>query len=656
MQGKTIGAAAVGVAGVVALAWAGAGVVAGHRTEDALKALAQQPASPQAPLRLVKLTHDRGLLQSKGEADVSWSPGCEAEAGADAPLTMRVTYTVSHLPLPQALVRFDWQAHPTGEAEAALKAVFGSAATTLTGQGSVSPTGAIRTDMSLPELSVQKSGEAVQIAASRGFLSVNGPALGFGWKVDRAVVRGGGQAVEMKDVALDMDLRNRALGTGTASVSVGQLSAGFGTMEGLSLKSEALENGDRLDVKVSPTLRRVQASGQVVENLALEFAVQGLDTRSIETMSTVFSASCGLKSATADEQERFRKAFNTLMVRGFSVGIPKLAAKAAEGSIDGRWLLTLAPARGQAPSLAEQLKSSGQIDVRGSALKPEQRDFAVAMGIAVEHEQGLRASYDYSDGLLKVNGRTLDAAQVKTALQGADLQMQVALSGPLGVPAVAQAPVPVPAQAPSPEPKEEVLAAAPAVPAAASPAPACPEISDCVARTLRVARSHDLDALRQVAGQIEALPKPELGNRAVARQHNAAALEALKRNDAPAAVEQLHQALRENPRDVEVVGNLGFALVKAGDPAAAVTVLESGLVLDPRRTSTWTPLAEALALAGRAEDAKAALWVAFQWSGNREKSVAYYQDRAANETRPTLKALYTAMLEQVPAPAIAAAR
>jgi len=36
--------------------------------------------------------------------------------------------------------------------------------------------------------------------------------------------------------------------------------------------------------------------------------------------------------------------------------------------------------------------------------------------------------------------------------------------------------------------------------------------------------------------------------------------------------------------------------------------------------------------------------VSFQWSGNREKSLSFYQDRLARETRPKLQALYSHMV------------
>jgi len=359
------------------------------------------------------------------------------------------------------------------------------------------------------------------------------------------------------------------------------------------------------------------------------------------------------------------------LTKGFTMGIPTLKGKAKEGKIDGELLVDVQAAKGGKPSMEAQLKSNGRLDVGGQALTDEQRKMAVAMGAAVEHGDGLRASFEYADGLLKLNGRSIDASGFQAALRNADqaiaMAMQTLNSHTQVAKAPAQAPEPkeeiiaeAPAQAPSaPVPTEAPVAPAATAPVVATPAPApamsaeCETLNACVAQSLAAAKATDVDAVRKIASRIDALPKPDLGNKAVARQLNTAALESLKKEDFAGAVAQLRQAQKENPRDVEIAGNLGFALVKAGQAGEAQNVLQAALVLDPRRTSTWTPFAESLALGGKAEDAKAALWVSFQWSGNREKSLAFYQDRAAKETNPLLNALYTHMAK-VAAAAMAA--
>ncbi|MBQ0934191.1 DUF945 family protein [Ideonella paludis] len=658
-------AALGGVAVVAGAAWVGSGVWAGMKAEDALKALHTAPQKPGTAWKITQLKHERGLLSSKGEAEVSFTPGCAADVGEDEKLVVKVAYTLAHLPLPTGAARFDWQATPQGDTADAFKELFG-AANALSGAGSVGMTGAIYTDMKLPEVAMRKSRESVQITPSTGFLRVKDKALGFGWKMERAVVRSSGEAVEVKDIVLDVDLDNRFLGTGSARFAMAHVSTSAGTMEGFELSSKATEKGDRLDFTFTPSIKKIEAKGQVLSDMALEMAIKGLDTKSIETISTLFDASCGLDALTADESKRLGDALNTVLTKGFSMGIPTLKGKAKDGKIDGELLVEVQAAKGGKPSLEAQLKSSGRLDVGGQALTDEQRKMAVGLGAAVEQGDGLRASFEYADGLLKLNGRSIDASGFQAALRNADQAIALAMETLGSHTKVAKAP------AQAPEPKEEVIAEAPAqapsaaapaeapaAPTATAPAPApaaaaeCDTLNACVAQSLAAAKANDVEGVRKIASRIDALPKPDLGNKAVARQLNTAALEALKKEDFAGAVAQLRQAQKENPRDVEIAGNLGFALVKAGQAGEAQNVLQAALVLDPRRTSTWTPFAESLALGGKAEDAKAALWISFQWSGNREKSLAYYQDRAAKETNPLLNALYTHMAK-VAAAAMAA--
>ena len=660
MAGKTQVVAAAAVAGVVGAAWVGAGAYAGLQAEKELQALAQWGAG-QA-LRVSKLHHERGLLSSQGTVDISWQPGCASAPGEDQPATLRVSYRLSHLPLPQGLVRAQWQAVPTGEGGAAFQAVFGSGAS-LQGEAAVGVNGAWRTDMQLPAVALQKSGEAVKIPPSKGYLSVDGAALGFGWTLEKVTARGNGEAIEMKDLVLALDLKNRHLGTGSVDLRVGAVSAGFGSMEGLGLRSETTEHGDRLDMSVTPTVRQITAAGRTVRDVAMELAIKGLDTKSVERLSTTFEDSCGFDSLTAQESNQARDALMTLLTRGFSLGIERLVAKADDGAVEGKLSIELTPAAvGSGVALAKQLKSSGMLKVSGKLVDDERKQMAVSSGFAVAEGDAVTARFDYADGLLKVNSRASDAGGFQQMLAMADERLHAAMSEPWrlarapGRPSE-EVPEAAPAAAPAAAPPADAQpaamiteappapapVAAPAAPVAALADDSCASVTACLGASLQAARSEDVDALRRTASQIESLPKPDLGNRAVSRKLNDAGLVSLKQGANVEAAAQLRLALKKNPRDVEVAGNLGFALVRAGQPADAVDVLRNALVLDPRRSSTWTPLAEALALSGRPADAQAALWVAFQWSGNRDKSIAFYADRAEKESQPALATLYRNM-------------
>jgi len=159
----------------------------------------------------------------------------------------------------------------------------------------------------------------------------------------------------------------------------------------------------------------------------------------------------------------------------------------------------------------------------------------------------------------------------------------------------------------------------------------CASIDDCLRKSLIAASTEDVESIRKIATLIDQFPKPDQGNRPISRKLNTEALEYLKKNDFDNAVNALKLALKENPKDVEINSNLGFALVKGGRYKEAISVLTGSLILDPRRTSSWTPLAEAYALDNKPNEALASMWVGLQWSADREKSINYYSERIEKE-------------------------
>jgi len=672
---KTVIWAAAGAA-LLGASWVGASFEAGRRAEAELTALASKPAV-NSGVRIKNLKHERGLLGAKGSMEVHFEDACH-EGGQEL-FAVQVDYQMSHLLMPQAPVRFDWSLRPVGDAGAAFAKAFGNQ-TKLEGAGGMSWGGDLQSSLALPELSVAgDDGQRVQISPSTGRVRWGATAMGLDWQTAQVTARGNGQAFELNKLALAIDLRNRFRGTGTMSLGVDKVSTGLGNLEGLSLSSDVTEHGDRLDMKVSHALRSSTLAGKTAKDLAFELAVKDVHASSFETISRIASDTCGMQNMTADEDTRLRQAVRTLLTQGFSMGIPKLAGTVGEGSISGSLNVELMAAKGGgqgAVELARLLKSSGKLTVKGAVITPDQKQMAVAMGLATEVADGLEATYDYLDGVFKANGRVFDAGHVQTALASADGEINRFLNTPrlaANQPKAAPAPEPM-AQAPAEAPTGPVAAAqsaaqasvSPAIATSANPATAtpaslstppatapatvnasadCNSAAACLPLALRAAAKEDLDAMRAAASRIDALPKPDQGNKAVARKLNGEGLEALRRDDTTAAVDLLRKALMENPRDVEVASNLGFAQVRAGRHADAVNTLTQALVLDPRRTSTWTPLAEALALSGHKDDALAALWVGYQWSANRDKSMAFYADRAEKEkaSRPQLAELYGAM-------------
>ena len=413
-----IGSAAVLALGALALPW-----YSSYTVHAELKALAGQ--ARQGDVELSKLVHEAGLFSSRGSVELSLRSKCAADED-QPPVALNLDYTVNHVPSLTGLNRFEWKATPLGEVGQALGSLLG---TGLSGQGSVTYAGLVQTDMGLPEISFARGGESIQVTPSKGRLAVGKTALQFDWLVERAVVRGRGNALEMKQIKLMLDLQNRSMGTGIANFGVDSVSAGMFSLQGFQVSSETTETGGRLNSKITESLRSAEFMGQSLKDMRLEAVVNGLHTPSVQTLTTLFSESCGFQNMTRDEHQQARVAVKALLTSGLSFGITALKGSSQSGGIDGNFLVELQPFKGDKVSLAQQLKSAGQLTVTGTLVTPAQKDLALSTGFVREVPAGLQASYNYAAGLLKVSDKALDAGMFQEALAKADDMINSFLSG-----------------------------------------------------------------------------------------------------------------------------------------------------------------------------------------------------------------------------------
>jgi tetratricopeptide (TPR) repeat protein len=183
----------------------------------------------------------------------------------------------------------------------------------------------------------------------------------------------------------------------------------------------------------------------------------------------------------------------------------------------------------------------------------------------------------------------------------------------------------------------------------AQDSPKCVDINSCILASMQDAERGDFEGVRTAAAVIETLPKPDLGNRAASRKLNSQGLDVFKQENFPEAIEFFRQAMNENPKDVEVVGNLGYAFLKNNQPKEAVEHLSKALLLGPKRTATWAPLAESYALLDQEEYANAALSIGYFWSNDREKSKKIYQEQLEknSESNPKIAKIYETILKNI---------
>ena len=121
------------------------------------------------------------------------------------------------------------------------------------------------------------------------------------------------------------------------------------------------------------------------------------------------------------------------------------------------------------------------------------------------------------------------------------------------------------------------------------------------------------------------------GNRKAARSLNDQAVMEIKNNNYTRAVQLLTRAVSTDESDMEILNNLGFAQLKAGDIASAKKNYFQTLTYAPTRAITWGNLAEVYAEEGMMEFAAASLRIEVYLSKDRKKVINVFRNIALSE-------------------------
>lgn len=188
------------------------------------------------------------------------------------------------------------------------------------------------------------------------------------------------------------------------------------------------EKGDRLDMRMTPSVKMMSVAGKKFEDLLLEMAVTGMHAKSVEQLIELSDKSCYFRSLTMEESQQLRASLRKLMFEGLSAGIPKLSGKLDGGALDGSLMVGFGKTVGDAFELEKVLSSRGELSLTGKNVKAEDTKSLVAMGFATTIPDGIKASFDYEAGILKVNGKVFDATVFGNALKGANVAINAMLS------------------------------------------------------------------------------------------------------------------------------------------------------------------------------------------------------------------------------------
>lgn len=137
-------------------------------------------------------------------------------------------------------------------------------------------------------------------------------------------------------------------------------------------------------------------------------------------------------------------------------------------------------------------------------------------------------------------------------------------------------------------------------------------------------------AARDTATQARAPAAPSTAIDGDARSLNARAIALINGGRPEAAIPLLEHALVLQPRDAEMLGNLGYAYMLVGEHARARSHFVAALDLSPTRSATWLNLGQTYAELGRQDAALDAVMKGYRYS-TRKASVRSALQRAATQ-------------------------
>ncbi len=183
----------------------------------------------------------------------------------------------------------------------------------------------------------------------------------------------------------------------------------------------------------------------------------------------------------------------------------------------------------------------------------------------------------------------------------------------------------------------------------AARASVCDSYMKCFNTMLEAVAPRNPEAIQIAATRISESNKARRGDRKVARELNARGLDEYKKSNYSVAIDLLQQAAAADPADVEIQSNLGFVALRAENTTIASAALTNALHLDPRRTSTWIPLAELLVQVNTSDLAVRAVLLGYEFSANKEKSMTFFEDKSITAERVEMRPVYASAIQQIKA-------
>ena len=407
---KKIISLSVALVAVLIAAWLGASFYSARSTGNYVTALPDLYKQNDY-MHIKTIEHQQSAFSSTGKFVIRFPNFIPVTEGAPTGLGFIVQYKISNLLLPDSAGRLEWKLTGDESIEPVLRQLFGQGPT-VHGKGHIGYDGQRQSSVELSELLFKDTKNALKLTHLTGMAIWDHDKLRLKLKSDHLNARTETVVTDWHGMSIDIDLSDRQLGLGTYIFGIDKGSSESSVFEGMKIIKTASLVNDRFNLAIAQTIQQYSFDKIKLSDVDQEIALLDLDKDSMLSISSILRDAKDVNKLTQEERTNMSKFLRVLFNKGFSLGVPRLFAKTDGGSLNGNFNLAVLNAEGADSasfSSAKRLRAAGQLNLIGKgALSDAQLATALMLGLAVKTPEGLQLSFEFSNGVVKANGKTYD--------------------------------------------------------------------------------------------------------------------------------------------------------------------------------------------------------------------------------------------------------
>jgi len=396
--------------GLLIAVWLGASFYSARTTGNYVKTLPEL-YKQNDNMHIKTIEHQQSAFSSTGKFEIRFPNFIPVADGTSTALGLIIQYKISNLLLLDSAGRLEWKMTGDETIEKTLKQLFGQGPT-MHGKGHISYSGQRQSSVELSELLFKDAQISLKLSPLTGLATWDIQSLKLNLKSDHLNARSKSIVTDWHGMSVDINLSDRNLGLGTYAFSIDKGATDSSAFESMKVTKTVSSSDNRFNLAIAQTIKQYSYEKFKLSDVDLELALRGMDKDSLMTISTIFRDTKDFNKLTTDERLQLSKALRELFNKGFSVGIPRLETKIDGGSLSGNLNLEVIKSEGVPDivfSSSKRLRAEGQVNLNGKGgLDNTQRTTALMLGLAVKTPEGLKTSFQFSNGVIKANSKTFD--------------------------------------------------------------------------------------------------------------------------------------------------------------------------------------------------------------------------------------------------------